>query len=114
MQIKRSNKPDLLLKFVFGLNILSWFIFIAALVMFHFARPEIEYGIVRYFGLSVRKAWLSNPKDILLFLLYTCSFISILAMVIGRVRNRRRHDAQRYNLFMLLLVCIGFILVMIL
>lgn len=114
MQIKRSNKPDLIAKFIMGLNILSWLVFVAALIMFHYARPEIEYGIVKYFGLDVREEWLAQPKNILLLLLYTCAGLSFIGMLLGRVRNRRRSDNHRYNLVMLLLVTIGFILVLIL
>jgi len=113
LQIKRSNKPDLIMKCIFGLNILSWVVFIAALILFHYARPEIEYGIVRYFGLSVREAWLSYPKNLLLILLYICAGLSFLGMLIGRIRSRRQSDARHYNLIILLLVCIGFILVII-
>jgi len=97
-----------------GLNILSWLVFVAALIIFHYARPEIEYGIVKYFGLDVREEWLAQPKNILLLLLYTCAGLSFIGMLLGRVRNRRRSDNHRYNLLMLLLVCIGFILVLVL
>jgi len=114
LQIKRSNKPDLIAKFIMGLNILSWLVFVAALIIFHYARPEIEYGIVKYFGLDVREEWLAQPKNILLLLLYTCAGLSFIGMLLGRVRNRRRSDNHRYNLLMLLLVCIGFILVLVL
>jgi hypothetical protein len=112
LQIKRRNKPDLVIKFVYCLNILSWISFIAALVMFHYARPELEYGIVKYFDLSVRTNWLGQAKNILLLLLYCCSGLSALGIILGKIRSRRKYDSQRYNLISLLLVCISFILVL--
>lgn len=114
MQIKRSNKPDLITKLILGLNILSWLAFVAALIMFHYARPEIEYGIVKYFSLEVREAWLAQPKNILMSLLYACAGLSFVGMILGRIRSRRQSDNQRYNLILLLLVSLGLILVLIL
>lgn len=96
-----------------GLNILSWLVFVAALIMFHYARPEIEYGIVKYFSLEVRHVWLAQAKNILLLLLYLCAGLSFFCMLLSRLRNRRQSDNQRYNLIMLLLVSIGFILVLV-
>ncbi|MBE0363979.1 hypothetical protein PULV_a1515 [Pseudoalteromonas ulvae UL12] len=93
---------------------LCWLVFLAALVAFHYARPEIEYGLIRYFDLSVRSTWLGTPRDVLILLLYVCSGLSLVTIFLNRFRARRQSDNLRINLISLLIISISFLLVVIL
>ncbi len=111
MRINRRNKADYLVLLVNGLNIFCWILFVASLIMFHYARPELEYGIVRYFELTVRDSWVAQPKNLLYVILYMCTTLSFIAVVLGKFRNRRSDDGHGFNLLALMVICISFILV---
>ncbi|ATC94591.1 hypothetical protein [Pseudoalteromonas tunicata] len=109
--VERRKHSDLFNKILMGLNIACWLTFLAALVMFHYARPEIEYGIIRYFNLSVREGWLHTPKEVLIALLYVCAGLSLLTIVLNRFRARRQSDSLKVNLITLLIISLSFLLV---
>ena len=114
MKERRKIKLDPLKLTIRWLTLLCWLVFLAALVAFHYARPEIEYGIIRYFDLNVRSTWLATPKDVLILLLYVCSGLSIFIIFLNRFRARRQSDNLLINLISLLIISISFLLVVIL
>ena len=114
MQERRKIKLDPLKITIRWLTLLCWLVFLAALVAFHYARPEIEYGLIRYFDLSVRSTWLGTPRDVLILLLYVCSGLSLVTIFLNRFRARRQSDNLRINLISLLIISLSFLLVVIL
>ncbi|WP_199611629.1 hypothetical protein [Flocculibacter collagenilyticus] len=89
------------------LSLLSWAVFVAALIVFHYARPELEYGLLKYWGISVREHWVLSLKDILFGLLVVCSCLSLLSMYYNKKRLRRKQDHFRYNFMLLFLVSVA-------
>lgn len=85
------------------LSILGWTCLIVALVLFHYGRPELETGIIRYFGIEVRKVWLPEFRFWYAFMLSCCALISIVSLWVNRSRVKHHHRI-RYNVVLLLLV----------
>lgn len=79
---------------------------IAALVVFHYARPEMEYGILRYFGVEVRTNWLTDLRLWYAGLLVCCALISLFSLYINRTRVKHHPHRVRYNLVLLLLISV--------
>ena len=92
-------------------NIVAWVVFVIALVIFHYARPELEYVYYQYISeqVTVRTHWQSSLKTWLLMTLYICAGISATTLVINKFRLKRKSDRQRYGMYMLVVVCIVFI-----
>ena len=93
------------------LNIAAWIIFLIALIIFHYARPEFEYVYYKFFSesVSVRTHWLVELKSWLLLTLYFCVASSIATLVPNRFRIKRKTDRERYGMYMLVAVCSVFI-----
>lgn len=93
------------------LNILAWVIFLIALVIYHYAKPEIKYFVYEMVKepVEVRTHWIEELKHWLFVTLYTCTFISALTLFVNRFRLKRRDDRQRYGMIMLVVVCVVFV-----
>lgn len=86
------------------LAVVSWLIFLFALVMSYYAAPETNYGVVRYYELEIRQFWLTPLTGYLYILLWLSALGSYLSMIIGKYRSRRKVDNAEYNLVFLLSV----------
>lgn len=93
------------------LNILAWVVFLIALVIYHYAKPEIKYFVYQMVNepVEVRTHWIEELKNWLFVTLYICTFISALTLVVNRFRLKRRDDRQRYGMIMLVVVCVVFV-----
>jgi hypothetical protein len=91
-------------------NIFSWVVFLIALVIFHYARPEVEYFIYQMVNeqVNVRTDWLVDLKGWLEITLYFCLSLSLLTIVLNQFRLKRRTDRQRYNMYMLFVMSLVF------
>jgi len=105
--LNRRTGPDLLQKSMFILGIICWVLFIVALMLFHYARPEIEYGYLNYLNLDVRDYWHDDYKTWFTYVLWACSFLSLVTIFLNHVRSRRKNDHRWYNLILLLLVSVA-------
>ena len=74
---------------------------IGALVVFHFARPEMVTGLQTYWGIEGRTTWSEEHVDALIMLLQLCLGMTLLTMLLRSRRNRRREDNYGVNLFIL-------------
>ncbi|RJG48452.1 hypothetical protein [Motilimonas pumila] len=99
---RRGNKVQVLLA---CLAFASWSLLLVALLLFHYARPELETGLVRYFELDVRTHWQPHLKNYLLYVLWGCSGLSLLSFVINLRYSRRKQDKVWFNFIMLLVIC---------
>ncbi|NVK24481.1 MAG: hypothetical protein HWE10_06110 [Gammaproteobacteria bacterium] len=92
-------------------NIAAWVVFVVALVIFHYARPELEYMYYQFVAeqVHVRTHWQYELKSWLLVALYICTAISVLTLIINKFRLKRKSDRQRYGMYMLVIVCVVFI-----
>ncbi|KXI30866.1 hypothetical protein AX660_04120 [Paraglaciecola hydrolytica] len=85
-----------------GLNVVGWFVFLAALIVFHYARPEFVSGVQAFWGVSGRQNWSYSLSIYLAGLLLVCVLISILVLILKGKRNRREKDYYGINGYVLM------------
>lgn len=110
--IKRSGRDrrvlpraqDLLYRMAIGLNVIAWVLLIGALIMFHFARPELVIGLHNYLGVEARTEWSETHVIGLNALLQSCLVLTLFSMVLNQKRSRRQADRTGINLFILIAV----------
>ena len=95
-------------------NILAWVVFVVALIIFNYARPERDYFVHQMFSepVEVRRHWLEGLKYWLEISLYACTSISLISLVMNRFRLKRKDDRQRYGMYMLTVMCVAFIAIL--
>ena len=72
--------------------------------MSFYAAPESNYGVLRYYGIEVREFWLTPLTGYLFILLWLSALGSYAALLIDKYRSRRRVDNPHYNLMLLLII----------
>ena len=107
---ERRLGPDLLCRALGWLAICGWIIFIAGLVVAHYASPDLNTGLVRYWGIEIRSEWHPTLSIYLQYLLWVAAMISGLSLLLNRLRLRRRQDHLHFNIIILLLTSIGLLL----
>ncbi|MBU2115729.1 MAG: hypothetical protein KKE94_18355 [Gammaproteobacteria bacterium] len=107
---ERRSGPDLLCRAFAWLAIIAWLLFVLALVMAHYARPEMDTGLVRYWGIEVRTDWRPKLTLYLQYMLWATAALSGISLVLNYLRSRRRNDHLHLNIILLLLSCAGFLL----
>ncbi|MDF2179923.1 hypothetical protein P2G88_16845 [Aliiglaciecola sp. CAU 1673] len=85
-------------------SVAGWITFILAMLVFHFARPELGTGFARYLGIGQSSTWSESLTLYLLALLVLCLVFSLIALFIKSRRARRRHDGIWLNLMILLVI----------
>ncbi|MBT0587626.1 hypothetical protein [Alteromonas oceanisediminis] len=88
------------------LNILAWVALVAALVMFHFARPELVTGLQSFWGVDGRENWSKDHALALNYLLQGALVMTLVSLWLNRKRSRREHDHTGVNLFILVVIVI--------
>lgn len=83
------------------LSVIGWLLMAAVLILVHDARPEMNTGLVRYWGLDIRTHWRADLTAIIEVLLWCNAGLSLAAIVINRIRLRRKGDNRYYNLWLL-------------
>ena len=86
------------------LALVSWLLFIIALVMSYYAAPDKDYGVLRYYDVEIRQFWLTPLTGYLYILLWLSALGSYLALMTEKYRSRRRSDNPLYNLMFLVAV----------
>lgn len=109
--IERRKGPDWLTKFINALNLMAWLLFIAALLLFHLGRPEMKTILTEIHQIEVRENWIESFKLYLRFSLFFNLAVSLLTLVINRLRMKRKSDHQRYNLVFLMIIASAFLTV---
>ncbi len=90
--------------------ILGWCLFVIAMLVFHYARPEIAPGFFDYRNVDSRDFWDAPMTMLLLILLGCCFVLSAVALMIRAKRARRRNDGLWLNLFFLFIVTLASLL----
>lgn len=106
-QENRRKSPDKWIFIVQSLTLLSWVLFIFALVMSYYAAPEKDYGLLRYHGIEVRKFWLVPLTGYLYAVLWLSALFSYFSLIVHKFRSRRGSDVTKFNLLLLLVVSIA-------
>jgi hypothetical protein len=87
-----------------ALTLLSWVLFIFALVMSFYAAPEKSYGVVRYYDIEIRQFWLTPLTGYLYLVIWFSAAGSYASMLVEKYRSRRHNDNTNYNLYFLLIM----------
>ncbi|MFM2483582.1 hypothetical protein [Celerinatantimonas yamalensis] len=104
---ERRRGPDKLQRWLSLLTIICWFIFLGALIIFHYARPQIDYGYLEFKGIDIRAHWDATYLPWYLRLLWLCIIVTLVDLLLRLPRHRRRSDHHIYNLIVLLLISAG-------
>ncbi len=85
-------------------TLISWLLFLVALIMSYYAVPEKDYGVLRYYDIEIRKFWLTPLTGYLYILLWLSALGGYLALMIDKYRSRRCSDNPHFNLWFLLTI----------
>lgn len=107
---ERRRGPDLLRKAFAWLAVMAWLVFLLALILVHYARPEMDTGLVRYFGLDLRDTWRPLLTQYLQAVLWLTALLSAISLTLNYLRSRRHSDHLHFNIVILLLSSISFLL----
>jgi hypothetical protein len=103
---KRRKSPrenDKFFQCMVFINVLGWFVFIGALIVFHDARPEFVTGLQAFWGVEGRQEWSKTFTMYLVGLLSLCVIISVIVLFMKRRRNRREKDYFGINGYVLMM-----------
>ncbi|WP_166424318.1 hypothetical protein [Paraglaciecola sp. 20A4] len=103
---KTRIENDKLFQIMVGFNVFGWVVFVAALIVFHYARPEFITGAQEFWGVTVREQWSSSLSTYLVGLLFACVGLSLAVLILKRKRTRRKSDNFGVSGFILLLVAL--------
>ncbi|MBU3823527.1 MAG: hypothetical protein H9917_01720 [Candidatus Oceanisphaera merdipullorum] len=56
-----SGRFDWLSKLLLMMTVLGWALYALLLVIFHYGRPQQNFGYLKHYDVTVRSAWLSLP-----------------------------------------------------
>tara|TARA_R110002012_G_scaffold281689_2_gene470993 strand:- start:21 stop:407 length:387 start_codon:yes stop_codon:yes gene_type:complete len=101
---KTRIENDKLFQTIVGVNVVGWVVFVAALIVFHYARPEFVTGVQDFWGVTGREQWSSSLSTYLVALLFACVALSLTVLLMKRKRTRRKNDNFGFNGMVLLLV----------
>ncbi|MFT5756509.1 MAG: small-conductance mechanosensitive channel [Alteromonadaceae bacterium] len=105
----RRKEPDKWVYIARAFAIGGWIFFIFALVLSHYAAPEKDYGMLRYYNIEVRKNWLQPLTDYLYMVLWLSAASSFFYLFIQKYRRRRKTDNRHFNLWLLLVIAIAWV-----
>ena len=103
-RIDRRQSPDLWRYTQIALALISWLLFLIALILSYYAAPDHDYGVLRYYGVEIRQFWLTPLTGYLYILLWLSALGIYLALMTDKYRRRRRSDNTNYSLIFLLTV----------
>jgi hypothetical protein len=101
---EQRESPDFWFYLSQVLILLSWVLFIFALVMSFYAAPEKSYGVIRYHDIEIRQFWLTPLTGYLYLVIWFSAAGSYASMLVEKYRSRRRNDNTNYNLYFLLII----------
>ena len=109
---KFPREKDRFFQSMVFLNVLGWFVFIGALLVFHDARPEFVSGVQAFWGIEGRQGWSKTLTLYLVSLLSVCLIISVTVLIMKRRRNRRDKDHFGINGYVLLLTAVSSLIIL--
>lgn len=101
---ERRNSVDFWFYLAKTLTLLSWLMFLFAIIMSFYAAPEKSYGVARYYELEIRRFWLTPLTGYLYLVIWGSAVTSFAAQLINKYRNRRNSDNPYYHLYFLLIM----------
>ncbi|NMP32370.1 hypothetical protein HII17_12435 [Thalassotalea sp. M1531] len=107
---ERRKQKDSWVQLFQWLSLIGWSFFTLALVMSFYAAPEKDFGLTRYRGVETRDYWTSPLTDYLYYLLWLTAIFSFVSIVVSHFRTRRATDNKYYNLSLLLVICVTWVI----
>ena len=104
---KTSRQNDSLYRMIIAISVISWLVFVIALMVFHYARPEVVYGMQDFNPLQAQGGWSETLSVYLIILLCVCMLLNVVVLILKRQRSRRSRDTYGVNGFILLFVAMG-------
>jgi hypothetical protein len=98
---QKKDIDDTLFRVMIACNVIGWIVFVAALMVFHYARPEFISGVQQFWGIEGRDHWESSLRNVLTILLGVCVIFSLMTLFLKRKRARRKFDSLGINLILL-------------
>jgi hypothetical protein len=109
---KSPRENDRFFQCMVFVNVLGWFVFIGALLVFHDARPEFVSGVQAFWGIEGRQGWSKTLTIYLFGLLSLCVLISVTVLIMKRRRNRRSKDHFGINGYVLMVTALSSIIIL--
>jgi uncharacterized membrane protein YhaH (DUF805 family) len=109
---KLPRENDRFFQCMVFVNVLGWFVFIGALLVFHDARPEFVSGLQAFWGVQGRQEWSETLTMYLAGLLLLCVIISAIVLVMKRRRNRRKKDHFGINGYVLMVTAAASLIIL--
>ena len=106
------REHDIFFQCMVFINVLGWFVFIGALLVFHDARPEFVSGVQAFWGVEARQEWSKTLTIYLVALLSLCVFISVTVLIMKRRRNRRDKDHFGINGYVLMVTAVSSLIIL--
>ena len=88
----RRKGPDLWIRILKVLGVVSWFFMLLFLILLEIAKPEFESFFDRFYHLNLRTTWDLEVAQHLYQLMFIGLGISIIGLLIGSQRYRRKTD----------------------
>jgi heme/copper-type cytochrome/quinol oxidase subunit 2 len=109
---KLPRERDFFFQCMMFINVLGWFVFIGALLVFHDARPEFVSGLQAFWGIEGRQEWSNTLTMYLVGLLSICLVIGVIVLVMKRRRSRRDKDHFGINGYVLMLTAVSSLIIL--
>ena len=109
---KLTRENDKFFQTMVFINVLGWFVFIGALLVFHDARPEFVSGVQAFWGIEGRQEWSKTLTMYLVGLLSLCVIISVTVLLMKRRRNRRDKDYFGINGYVLMVTAVSSLIIL--
>lgn len=103
----RRKGDDLLQRSFLWLSLISWGLFLVYVLAYHYARPEVEYGLLRYWDIDIRSGWDLKTLPIFLYAIWSCCGVTLISIFLNFSRNRRLEDYHIFNFVLLLLITLA-------
>lgn len=105
----RRINADIWVLIIKILALLSWLLFIVAMILSFYAAPEGNYGYLRYHQIPIRESWLTPLTGYLTIVLWLSALLSYFSIFINKFRSRRATDNKLYNVILLLTITIAWV-----
>ena len=109
---KSPRENDRFFQCMVFINVLGWFVFMGALLVFHDARPEFVSGVQAFWGVEGRQEWSKTLTMYLVVLLSLCVIISVTVLIMKRRRNRRDKDHFGINGYVLMVAATSSLIIL--
>jgi hypothetical protein len=109
---KSPREADRFFQSMVFINVIGWFVFIGALLVFHDARPEFVSGVQAFGGIEGRQEWSKTLTMYLVGMLSLCVVISVTVLIMKRRRNRRDKDHFGINGYVLMVTAMSSLIIL--